>query len=99
MTPVGRNVGQRPHDESPLGGARMRHRQTWLGDDGSTECDKVEIERARCVRSIAATPEFRLEREQRGHDLSGRKLCLDKDDTVEIVRTRLVGPSDGAPPP
>ena len=49
MTPLGRDLRQRPHDEQPLVRPRMRQGQFRVVGDDSTMGDEVEIERPRRV--------------------------------------------------
>ena len=61
MYPVRGNIGQRPHDESPLMGPGVGNLHTSLPDHRPTMGDQIKVQRARRVRLLPHPAEIRLD--------------------------------------
>lgn len=98
VPPSGRDLGQRPHHEQPLGRARVRQDQAVEVAAESPVSDQVEVEGARRVQVRPLAAEGFLDAAQGGHQLVRPQFRADDDDAVEEGRIVRVGPGGRTPP-
>lgn len=98
MYPIRVNLGERPHDEPPFVRPRMGDLKAGPLDDVAAIGDEVEIERARGVPGKALPVKRLFDGRKRLQNRHRGQRCLDKGDTVAILRVIRVGPGGGTPP-
>ena len=98
VTPLRRDLGQRPHDKQALARTRMRKYELLPDTHQAAMGDQVKIENARRIDRWAPAAELTFYPVKRVKGLSRRQERLDKGQTVEIVRIGWIGPRFGPPP-
>lgn len=92
MHPGRRNLSQRTHYETTVVSARVWQSEIRLISNRLPVRDQVKIQGARAVGRATVAAKRHLQSQQAIKGFSWTKPRLDKDNAVEIVRKRRIGP-------